>query len=1372
VLNLGDVRFGINADATGLAAAQKIIQSFGDSLTRSVKSSKGDIDATTAALIKQEGAALRALQQVQALQAKIASTKLGPGVADDLTAKLQQAYTQTAAGLTSSKKPLDALAMQREQLGFAEQIGATNRELAAQARAAKEVADATAFMANAQRTEANAANAAYDKQIQAVMRYEAQVKQLQANIANASGGRLSPKIAQGYDEQLTQSLNQFRSAVSTGGGDKDPLNSTEFLAASLKMKGALSSVRSEFQSTRSAVSVFDASMRGIGDALILSTGPFGMFAFRVRAASDLMKEFGLVAGGSVDVTLKAITGSSALAAGELDYLRDTADKAGLKFQELSGYFGRFEASATSTGQSLSVTHDEFTKLALVMGTLHLQTDQAGNVIRTFDEILSQGYVQGRNVTRQLATELPGAMDISKVAAAAMTGQLKETGAQLEKLLSTKQVSGPEFVKAFIDAYAEFIKLDPSKNIDTLQGGLNRLSNAWNLLLINTSNAVGGATFFGDSIKGLDGILRGMATSVAGILPLIAAFVGGVLGLAAAFATLFIIQTTIGVIGTLSSAFGNLIFLMRSATTVTDALAAAQLLLDGALISNPIGIVVLALSALVAALLGANFAMDQMKRATLASNSALSDNQGIKDYIAQQQTLKTVVESTNNEMLKQAEIAARNSLSSSIQANNDFLDKSQMNRGLKSIGATGNSPLAQMLGATDSQVTNMAQHAKLAAANAKDALQAVADIQKIGTKPANNQMGIGSPGEVKEPKGRGGGSEFAGLSSLDKLIEDGKAAQQVFQNLLNNPTQDNKLAEDIAKATDQVNALKLAQKEALAQTDPKTRSNALAASAKDIAHWISTINTELGSGLAKNASFDQIAQALVPFITKTRESTDAAKEFTTVLDAVHKAQATAAASNEVLQQAISGGATTTGRNARDGAMESGLKQAEDLLAGLKQAGAPGQQMLEVLNRMFVTTGSNAKDLAHALGQIFAAPAQNDEVKKAIDKVNDSLHTTQYNLAELKTTSLGQLFNVQNLQTATEALKGFNPTQIDEFNTYLKSMGITLTGVGTAASQAAQGYATLIGRMNEVAHATDMHNQALNQQIQAWDTWGDGAVDNLWKVAQGQESVVEGFKNIGYTLANTIVSSALLDPIKNVIHQGIYNMFTGGTLFGATSIGGIFGGIGNAAKGGGIGAATAQTAAQQAQTAALLTSNTSLLGFDAAIASATAALATMGAMDAASAVPDAAKLFSDVPFATGGQVLGPGTGTSDDIAAWLSNGEFVINAEATRSNLGLLKYINSGKSLKMGGVGKGAFADGGLVGSGFSATVSAGSGGDIYHSSTAIDGRAYIDARGATEDAIAGIRREMAMRDAQLQSQIPYMIDSRIIDNKRRGRAAAF
>jgi lambda family phage tail tape measure protein len=84
-----------------------------------------------------------------------------------------------------------------------------------------------------------------------------------------------------------------------------------------------------------------------------------------------------------------------------------------------------------------------------------------------------------------------------------------------------------------------------------------------------------------------------------------------------------------------------------------------------------------------------------------------------------------------------------------------------------------------------------------------------------------------------------------------------------------------------------------------------------------------------------------------------------------------------------------------------------------------------------------------------------------------------------------------------------------------------------------------------------------------------------------------------------------------------------------------------------------------------------------------------------------------------LAVGGPVSGPGTGTSDSIAAMLSNGEFVVNAKSTKQHRALLEAINSGKVPQK-------FAAGGIVGA--SGTLAANNnGGDTIFQ--------VIDQRGA-------------------------------------------
>ena len=60
-----------------------------------------------------------------------------------------------------------------------------------------------------------------------------------------------------------------------------------------------------------------------------------------------------------------------------------------------------------------------------------------------------------------------------------------------------------------------------------------------------------------------------------------------------------------------------------------------------------------------------------------------------------------------------------------------------------------------------------------------------------------------------------------------------------------------------------------------------------------------------------------------------------------------------------------------------------------------------------------------------------------------------------------------------------------------------------------------------------------------------------------------------------------------------------------------------------------------------------------------------------------------------FASGGYISGPGSGTSDSIPAWLSNGEYVMSADAvSRLGIPFLNALNRGEAPH--------FANGGYVG----------------------------------------------------------------------------
>jgi hypothetical protein len=109
----------------------------------------------------------------------------------------------------------------------------------------------------------------------------------------------------------------------------------------------------------------------------------------------------------------------------------------------------------------------------------------------------------------------------------------------------------------------------------------------------------------------------------------------------------------------------------------------------------------------------------------------------------------------------------------------------------------------------------------------------------------------------------------------------------------------------------------------------------------------------------------------------------------------------------------------------------------------------------------------------------------------------------------------------------------------------------------------------------------------------------------------------------------------------------------------------------------------------------------------------------------------KLFG---FADGGYVRGPGTGNSDSIPAWLSNGEFVVNAKATKQHLSTLMAINNGKVP--------GFAEGGFVGTAPRIPRANIGGNQSNSQSVTINAPVTVNAAGGTPEQNADLAKRVA------------------------------
>lgn len=180
------------------------------------------------------------------------------------------------------------------------------------------------------------------------------------------------------------------------------------------------------------------------------------------------------------------------------------------------------------------------------------------------------------------------------------------------------------------------------------------------------------------------------------------------------------------------------------------------------------------------------------------------------------------------------------------------------------------------------------------------------------------------------------------------------------------------------------------------------------------------------------------------------------------------------------------------------------------------------------------------------------------------------------------------------------------------------------------------------------------------------------------------------DIGRTVVSEILSGFIRMGVQIGINSALSAAFSAKEIAQSTTETSI-------KVGGAAAVATAKVAADGVATASSLAATATVQTAQVAAAGSTLAawlpaalVASVGSFGAAAIVGGTALLAAFAltrGFSTGGHVSGPGTGTSDSIPARLSDGEFVVNAAATKRNRGLLEAINSNERVSVSG-GSGA------------------------------------------------------------------------------------
>lgn len=261
------------------------------------------------------------------------------------------------------------------------------------------------------------------------------------------------------------------------------------------------------------------------------------------------------------------SGSAQEGAKTLAYLESTSDRLGLNLQSATEGYRTLAGSMMGTKLAGQGARDIFRQVSTAANVMGLDGENSKGVFLALGQIMSKGKVQAEELRGQIGERIPGAF---KIAADAMG----MSQAQLNKMMDEGKLTADVFLPRFAAQLEKVFGPGLAKTINSTQANLNRFDNEW---------------------------LKTKTVLIDAVLPAVTEVLGGLRGLMSVVraATKFV-QDYAVVFVPLVAGIAAYIVVVKAAAVATKAWEAVMWLLDAAMAANPIGLIVAAVVALIAA----------------------------------------------------------------------------------------------------------------------------------------------------------------------------------------------------------------------------------------------------------------------------------------------------------------------------------------------------------------------------------------------------------------------------------------------------------------------------------------------------------------------------------------------------------------------------------------------------------------------------------------------------------------------------------------------------------------------------------------------------------------------------------------------------
>ncbi|MDP2262680.1 MAG: tape measure protein [Hydrogenophaga sp.] len=222
------------------------------------------------------------------------------------------------------------------------------------------------------------------------------------NDAFSTVGVKSVKDLQAEIERVRTALNTIKTTGTLVGGELD--------AAFRSGTARINELEREIRAATGQTTLMDRAAVGLKST-------FGQFAAGFTAVEVVQRLGRSFIDANVGLErlrlgLKTIYKDSNLAATQIDFLRKSANAAGIGFGAITDSFVKFVASTQSANISMEVTNDLFASVTRAAGTLGLSGDKVTHILDALSQMAGKGVVSMEELRQQLGDSLPGALSLT------------------------------------------------------------------------------------------------------------------------------------------------------------------------------------------------------------------------------------------------------------------------------------------------------------------------------------------------------------------------------------------------------------------------------------------------------------------------------------------------------------------------------------------------------------------------------------------------------------------------------------------------------------------------------------------------------------------------------------------------------------------------------------------------------------------------------------------------------------------------------------------------------------------------------------------------------------------------------------------------